>query len=1186
MGNGPWSGKRSGASVEKKFGSRRLRLLPFGVMFLLLLAGFALLVPGSRRYAQNATAQAPPSLFPISSSSSLQSNQRQSNRPHSKPEARAILGQLPLIFEPNQGQADPGVKFLARGPGYSLFLDTTGAVLAVPAARPSSSGTSPRTSGGRSERFVRMKLAGANSAAATAGINLLPGKSNYIFGNDPHQWHTGIPQFAGVRYASVYRGIDLVFYGNQGRLEYDFRIAPGADPSQAELQFDGATKLELSGGDLILTGKDEGGLRLQAPHIYQREGDRQQPVAGRFVLRAANRVGFEIGSYDRGHELIIDPVLDFSSYFGGSGTETSPSVAVNGNGNIYIAGTTQGSPASSFPNGPSVGSPPQTLIGPLSLTTSSPSHIFVAEINPSQPPTVLYETFIGGTGADTSAGLALDSGGNAYLVGNTTSTDFPTVGNFYQSAPEAKGAQCASITCTSIFASVLNSLGSGLTYSSYFSGNGNDQASAVAIDLNQDIYITGTTTSNNEPTTDAFPATQPPLVPFQGTITPPSTISFFVTKVDTNIPGPAGIAYSTYFGGSSPANAVAVGGGIAVDPTGNIYFDGTTNFYNSGSGSYGNGSSSDFPILNAYQPCLDTPPPIVISNPYTCTPPSTTPYPIDAFMAKLNPNAALTGAQQLLFSTYLGGSAADSATAIAIDFGAANIYLTGSTNSPDFVLPIGSAAFQDCLNNPGVVVTSTANCPATSSNTDAFIARMGNPTVSTSGTPNFVPLTYFSYLGGAGNDSGLAIAVLDASNTTLGDAVVTGATSSTNFPIAPPPPAVPIQGTLNGTQNAFFAQIDTTTTTGQTGVGSYVTYFGGNGVDRGTGIATDPSLNSYLVGDTTSGNVNGLGTLPLRNPLQPTLNGSRNAFVAKLGTATDLCITCVPPIISPLGTVSAGNQVTTTFTVANEGPDPATYVTVTGTVTNGATFISGTATAGTCSPPVQNIVSCQIQTLQSGASSIVDFIVTPNSFGSYSVYATVSANNNTNTNNTQTATFTAGSYTVFINPSAQPVVAGQIAQFGVQVDPTNGVFGANVSLSCSALPSGAACNFTNSTVNLATGPQSTTLNVSTTAQSVSTVASSGWRRPVYALWLMVPGMSLLGLISGGNRRRGWKKKGRLLGLLMLSVFFALVLLQPSCGTGTTPIPVSGTPSGVYPLTVTATSGSISKSVPFVLTVTP
>ena len=1182
MGNGAWSGRRSGRSLGKNPGSSRAWPLAFTATFVLLFAGSVLLVSGSHRYAQKAVAQLPAASIPgapipTSSKSSLQpqqlrSDQLDSDRLHSKPryskpEARAVLGQLPLIFEPNRGQADPRVKFLARGAGYSLFLDQTSAVLAMQ--------TAPA---GDSEQVVRMKLVGADPAAAIVGTDPLPGKSNYILGNDRQQWHTGIPQFAGVRYQSVYPGIDLVFYGNQGRLEYDFRVAPGGNPAQAELQFDGATKLELTDGVLILTGKNEGGLRLLAPHVYQRVAGRQKPVAGRFVLRGADRVGFEVGAYDRSRELIIDPVLAFSSYFGGSGSETSPSIAVNGNGNIYIVGTTT-SPQTSFTdyNLTSHTSIPSTLL----ITPTGPSHIFVAEINPSQP-SVLYETFIGGSGTDTSIGIAVDSGGNAYLVGNTSSPDFPIFGFPYQTAPETKGAQCAGITCTSVFVSVLNPAGSTLTYSSYLSGNGNDQASGMTIDLNGDVFITGATTSTDAPSsTDAFPATLSP-VPYQNT--PKASPQFFVTKLNPAIPSVGGIAYSTYFGGSTPGGAVAVGGGIAVDSTGNIYFNGTTNFYNSGQGAYGNGQTEDFPILNAYQPCLDTPPPVTLPVTNPCSAPATTPpYPTDAFMAKLNPNAAQTGGSQLIFSTYLGGTGADTGTAIAIDSGAANIYLTGSTNSPDFVLPTGSVAFQDCLNNPGIVPTTAAPCPAASANTDAYVARMSNPTLSTTGIPNDVGLIYFSYLGGGGNDSGQAIAVLDASNSTLGDAVVTGTTNSgpanpPNFPVS----TFPIQGALNGTQNAFFAQIDTTTTAGQNGVGSYVTYFGGNGVDRGTSIAVDPNTNTYFAGDTTS-----TTNLPVFNPLQTTLTpgATRNAFVAKLGTATDLCITCVAPVISAAGTVSAGNQVTVTFTVANDGPDPATNVNVTGAVTNGATFVSGTASAGTCSGPNSNSVACLIPTLQSGSASTVAFAVTPNSSGLYSVTATLFGSNNTNRTVTATASFTASGYSVFIAPPAQTVAAGTIAQYGVQVNPTTGVFGSNVSFSCSALPSGAACNFSPSSVNLGNGPQSTTLNLTTTAQPVSTVASAGWRRSLYALWLMAPGMTLLGLGAGG-KRRGKGKEIRLLGLVMLSLFFALILLQPSCSSTKTPVPVSGTPSGIYPLTVTVTSGSFSKTVPFQLTVTP
>ncbi len=275
MGNGRWSGR----SVKSGMGwTRALK-----AMFVLLLAGSVLPGSASRCYAQRATAQVPASPIRSSSRSSLYANQLDSKPLHAKADARAILGQLPLIFEANQGQADSRVKFLSRGAGYSLFLDPTGAVLAM----------QTRHSSVNNASYVRMKLVGANPAAVAAGTDPLPGKSNYMIGNDPRQWHTGIPQFAGVRYQSVYPGIDLVFYGNQGRLEYDFRVAPGGDPAQAELQFDGATKLELSGGDLILTGKDEGGLRLRAPRIYQRRAaGRQEPVAGRFVLRADNRVGF------------------------------------------------------------------------------------------------------------------------------------------------------------------------------------------------------------------------------------------------------------------------------------------------------------------------------------------------------------------------------------------------------------------------------------------------------------------------------------------------------------------------------------------------------------------------------------------------------------------------------------------------------------------------------------------------------------------------------------------------------------------------------------------------------------------------------------------------------------------------------------------------------------------------------
>jgi hypothetical protein len=1174
MGNGRLWGRILGKSSKES----RIRVRALGAMFVLLLAGFGLLGVGSHRRAQDALARRPASPLPTSSNSSLKS----------KPEARALLGQLPLIFEPNQGQADPRAKFLARGAGYTLFLEKTGAVLAIQTAHASQHASQPE----KTEQFVDMKLVGANPAAALTGADPLPGKTNYIIGNDPHKWRSGVPQFGGVRYASAYPGIDLIFYGNQGHLEYDFRVGPGADPSQPELEFDGASKLELSGGDLILTGlsegkgkgksKDDGGLRLQAPQVYQRDGDRHEPVRGRFVLRSANRVGFEIGAYDHSRELIIDPVLNFSTYFGGSGVETSPSVAVNGDGNIYMVGSTT-SPPTSFPIA-TLGTTTPPLIG----TTPN---IFVAKINPTQPPSLVYLTFLGGSGgpgADTSIGIGVDNSGDTYIVGNTSSTDFPTVGIPYQTGPETKTlCPLAPAPCTSVFVSELNPTGTApLIYSTYLSGNGADQASGMTIDNKGDVFVTGTTTSNQatQPSTDAFPATVLP-VPYQSS--PKTSIQFFATEVNTRAPSVGGISYSTYFGGGAPVPAIAIGGGIAVDTIGNMYFSGTTNFFNSGLGPFGSSSQSeDFPIVNAYQACLDTPP-ATLTPPAnnTCAQPAA-PVPTDAFVAKINPLGAV-GAQ-LLFSTYLGGNVNDSGTAIAVDSGALNIYLTGETNSSNFVIPTGSAPYQLCLDTPPVtppvLTCTTASSPAAPLPFDAYVARLGNPTQNGSGTPVFVTLTYFTYLGGSANDSGSAIAVLNSQSTVpLNDVVLTGATSSTNFPVTistTPPIITPIQPTLNGTTNAFFAEINTTTTvSGSSSVGSYVTYFGGNKVDQGTGIAVDPSLNSYLVGDTTSTN------LEMDDPLQPTLNGTQNAFAVKLGTLADLTVTCVAPCVNPnSGPVSAGNQVTVTFTITNQGPDPATFIVVNGSVpaNAGITFNSASVGSGTCSPPSSNGVVCQIPTLQSGSLTTVTFVVTPNGIcTSCSVTAAVSSSNDTNTGNTATASFVSAGYYLSINPPAASVAAGLPAYYGASVSPAGGLFPSDVTLSCSALPTGASCSFSTNTFSLRNGQQSSLLTLTTTAQPVTTIASAPWYRPLYALWLMFPGMALFGVGFGGKRRRG-----RVLGLIGLSVLFALVLLQPSCSSTKTQPTVSGTPSGTYALTVTATSGTYTQSQAFSLTVTP
>jgi uncharacterized repeat protein (TIGR01451 family) len=1161
MGNGRgWSGRRllGGRLRGKIFISNLLRGRVMAAALVLVLAAGALVGLGSRHLAQTAGVQA--SAFPLSTALGKAASK-------AKPDVRGLLGQLPLIFEPNQGQADGSVKFVSRGAGYSLYLNSTGAVLAMRTASQGNSGTVPGV------EAVRMTLVGANPTAAVAGSDKLPGMSNYFIGNDPHKWHTGIPQFAGVRYQSVYPGIDLVFYGTQGHLEYDFKVAPGADPAQAEMQFDGG-KVELSGGDLVLTGSGAD-VRLQAPRIYQSAVGQRQAVDGRFVLRADNRVGFEIGNYDRSRELVIDPNITYSTYFGGAGNETYPSIAVNGDGFIYLAGSTTS--ANLLTVDPV---PPQTPIQSTLNPAAGAQNIFILKLDPTAGTAgILYLTYLGGSGIDSSVGLGVDTGGTAYVAGTTTSTDFPTSASAFQPAPLAStGAPCfpnETAPCH-VFVSAISGLdGSAapqLTYSSYLSGNGTDVASALAIDTNGDAFVTGTTTSTNSGASFSFPATVLPPAYQQTSL---GAIQFFVTEVNTRNVGTGSIPYSTYFGGST--GTVAVGGGIAVDTTGNVYFSGTTNFFNSGEQTQGGGGTQggDFPILNAYQPCLNTPPPTLIVFPVTCTAGTGT-VPTDAFVAKLNPADAQTGASQLLFSTYFGGSGSDTSTALTIDPTAAAIYITGSTNTPStgtgaFVFPTGAGTFENCLNNANPAGSTTACTTANTTSTDAYVAKFSNPTEASGAASNAVALSYLSYLGGSGNDSGLAIAV-----DTAGGALVTGSTMSTNFPVT----TSAIQSGLNGTQNAFFAHLDTTTIVSQSSTtGSYATYFGGNVTDRGTSITVDPELNTYFAGDTNS------TTLQVQAPVQSSLNGTgsgpnTDAFAVKLQTANDLCIRCIPPVISPASTaVSAGNPVTITFTVINQGPDLATNITVTGQLSTGitATFNSATAGAGTCSVPTGDSIACTILTLQAGATTTIAMTVTPTTAGAGSILATVSNANDTNTSNTETASFTATAFSMSITPSSQTVVAGNTAQYSVVVSPTS-TFGANVSLSCASLPSGASCGFSPATLTFTgVGSQSAVLNLTTTARPVTTITSLGWHGPFYALWLMFPGVALFGV--GSKSRRS-----RVIGLCLLWTVFALVVLQPACSKTKQQIPVTGTPAGSYPLQVTAGSGSFTYSAGFSLTV--
>ncbi len=1104
--------------------------------------------------------------------------------------ARSLFAGLPLAFEPNQGQgnldpADTRAKFVARGSGYSLFLGSEGAILSL--ASPVHK-NQHRAEGFENQQApavtriesIEMKLAGANPNASLAATDPMPGRSNYFIGNDPAKWRTSVPHFARVRYQNAYPGIDLIFYGNQGRLEYDFQVAPGADPAQAELEFNGAKGLELKDGALVIKSELEN-VRLEAPRVYQEIDGRQIPVDGRFVLRGAKRAGFAIGSYDRSRELIIDPILNFSTYFGGSGDEHSTWIAVDPSLNIYIAGSTT---STNLP----------VTTGVVQTTLAGTQNIYVAKITPPLGNVVAaldYVTYLGGNGTDTPAGIAVDGRGDAFVAGTTSSTNFPTTAtNAYQTTPYAGSTGTAHVFVSELNSGPTPAAASQLLYSSYLSGNGTDLASGMTIDALGYVYITGTTTSDNTANAAAgihFPASTIPNMEAFQQFSDAGT-QFFVTKVNTLGSRATSVSYSTYFGGANydTSSPVAIGGGIAVDTAGNAYFSGTTNFLYTGCSGC---SSTDFPILNAYQPCLDTAPPTAIVNPPTCSN-STNPTAPDAFVAKLNLNTGTRPGQQLLWSTYAGGSENDSSTGIALDTGAANVYLVGTTNSSDFVASTTLttfAPFQACLNNDPLT-TAGVQCgqsPSPTAANDAYVARLSNPTVTT-GVPVNVALTYFSYLGGANDEAGLGITVDAASG-----ALLTGWTQSPNtgvagtFPVFPNPNS--IQSTLNGTQDAFLARLNAAAVIGQTTTASWANYFGGTGIDSGTSVALDVNQNTYLAGETNSTDLRVQKPIPVGT----TNSGGYDAFVAQFGTALSLSVQGVLTLGTNQTFISAGNQAQFTYTVTNNGPDLATGIIVSDdlspTITGvPLTFVSASVSSGTCGGiTTGSVVSCSLNSLQSGSTVTVTIVVvpTPNASGSQATFngGTVQVMAQGNIVLAQTLVpATMSDFTMSVNPINQSVpFAGATATYQVQLTP-HPLFQANIALSCTGQPTATSCNFTpsNSITLQSISGATATLSIPTTARPILNPTGSLFIRRFYVAWLMIPAL-MLGIGIGGGRRRR-----RIAGILTLLSILVLLTLVPACSQAVTQAPVAGTPAGNYTITLTAASGSDSKSQTITLTV--
>jgi len=643
---------------------------------------------------------------------------------------RVKWGDIPLSFEPNVGQETPEVRYLAKNSTYTLYLADGEMLL-----------------NGRRQAPLKMTFVNASLAARIVGDGQQVSTSNYLIGNDSSKWRTGVPNYGRARYRSVYPGIDLVFYGHDGGdVEYDWIVSPSADPSRIRLRFENATRLRVDRqGDLVIE-LGETAYRQKKPVAYQNVGGKRVEVDATWRLHGKD-AWIRIGTYDRTRPLIIDPVLYYSTYLGGSGNDYAYAVAVDGLGNTYVTG---GTASTNFPT-----------TNPLQGSLRGTNDVFVTKINAAGTAKI-YSTFLGSGGVDEGRGIAVNSLGEVYVTGSAGFSDFPTK-NAIQATWGGSG---------DAFLTKLDSTGASLVYSTYLGGSAIDYGTAIALDPAGNAYVTGVTFSTNFPTVNAFQSAKGlQQDAFVAKINPSGSAYLYVTylggnNVDeaygiatdtsgnayltgwtqsTNFPmqspirgsnaggvdgfvtklNPAGSAlvYSTYLGGTGNDYGTA----IAVDASSNAFVTGVT-------------ASDDFPLANPIDNLLGS-------------------HAVDdVFVAKLNPAGSA-----LVYSTYLGGGSQDDAYAIAIDK-AGNAYVTGRTNSSDYPLV-----------NP-IQVTRFAF--------DMFVTE-----INASGSA----LLFSTFLGGSGSESGRGIAI-----DSLGNIHIAGESTSTDFPVARA-----VQTSSGGSQDAI-----------------------------------------------------------------------------------------------------------------------------------------------------------------------------------------------------------------------------------------------------------------------------------------------------------------------------------------------------------------------------------------------
>ena len=683
----------------------------------------------------------------------------------------------PLTFEPNLGQVSSGASFVAHAPASVVhFSPTEVAIVLNTQTAPRAASDPPQARRRSVARVLHSRFLGSSPATKIEVRDAAPGVKNYLLGNDPRRWRTGVPTFDGLSYVGLYAGIDLSYSGSDGNLKGTYTVAPGADPSLIRWRYDGARNVSVdAAGNVVLDAVDRN-LVEQAPVAWQERNGQRATVEARYSRAADGSFGFTLGAYDHAQPLIIDPTVVFSTYLGGSGADEARDVKVDATGNIYLVGTAA-----------STDYPTQAAQQPNNRGLDD---IVVTKLNPAGS-AVLFSTYLGGTGDDFGRGLALDSQGNILLTGQISSADFP-IRNAFQ--PQYAGNWDAFIT-------KLSNDGATLLYSSYYGGSptgspsqdpGDDMGLTVEVDGSGRSYISGLTAAVDLPVKSAVQATYGGG-PYDG----------FAAKVDTTQVGAASLVYSTFVGGSGEDYAES----LNVEASGSAYLTGRT-------------SSPNFVTRNALQAQL--------AGGY------------DAFVTRLSADGST-----VLYSSYFGGSGTEKGYDVALD-GLGNAFLTGMSLSVN--MPTSATAFQRAINGGGA-------CPNGDSAGDAYALK-----INTNATGQ-ASLVYSTYLGGGGCDAARGIAV-DQS----GNAYITGWTDSPNFPLQGA-----VQPSVGGAEDAFVSVVNAS--------GSallFSTYLGGSGNDYGRAVWVDGGGNMLLTGSTESANFPGTGgsLFPYR--------GGGDAFLTKL----------------------------------------------------------------------------------------------------------------------------------------------------------------------------------------------------------------------------------------------------------------------------------------------------------------